>query len=159
DNCASADALGKRTSFAFTGSCPSQPALGAVPLASVAKYMVDYAAGSHWDNASSRGRAPLVADGQPGDHTLEFKGYPHWSAEDGCGLNPVAEYHFGRGGSLTAETCTATTEPLYQKRRLPQRDQYKVAAYPRSYRDTDGTTYVLFATPPGGFGPAGKMGC
>jgi hypothetical protein len=158
ENCAAADILGTRTSFAFHETCPSQPAVGAVPLSTIATFVVDYAAGSHWDNGSSRDRAELPSDGQPGDHTMDFKGYRNWYGQDHCGLNPAADYQFGQGISLTAETCTSA-EPLYQKRRLPQRDQYKVAAYPRSYRDADGTTYVLFATPPGGFSPAGNTGC
>jgi hypothetical protein len=158
DNCAAADLLGRRTSFSFHGACPSQPGLGAVPLASIARYVVDYAAGSHWDNPAARGSASLAADGQAGDHDLAFANYRSWATEERCGANAAADYRFDNGVNLLAETCTAP-EPGYQKRRLPQRDQYRVAAYPRSYVDTDGTAFVLFATPPGGFSPAGNTGC
>ena len=158
DNCAAADVLGKRTSFAFHGACPSQPELGSVPLAQVARYVVDYAAGSHWETPDARDRAVLTADGQSGDHTLSFGRYRNWFGEDRCGLNAAADYQFGSDAKLAAETCTGT-DPHYQKRRLPERDAYKIVAYPRSYRDSDGTSYVLFATPSGGFGPAGNSGC
>jgi hypothetical protein len=159
DNCAGADVLGRATSFAFRGTCPSQPALGVVALADVARYTLDFAAGSHWENPAARGSAQLEADGLPGDHTLEFAGYRSWVDDERCGVNGAADYRFGEGVTLSAETCTSPADDGYQKRRLPQRDQYKVAAYPRSYQDTDGTTFVLFATPPGGFSPAGNAGC
>lgn len=159
DNCASADLLGRRTSFAFTGHCPSQPNLGSIELTSVTQYVVDYAGGGHWTEPRARGRGELPADGRPGDYTLTFANYRNWFTSERCGLNPAADYRFDSGVTLTAQACTNSEEPRFLKRRLPVRDQYQAALYPRSFRDDDGTVYVLFATPPGGFSPAQTSGC
>ncbi len=157
-NCASAGVLGSRTTFVFTGSCPSIPAMAAVAASDVASFEIDSSIHDQWAEPKSRDSAVASYDGSAKEVTFTFAGFTSPFFEELCADDPSAALQFPNGKQLTAQTCHIGGS-TYAKRRWSQQAQYDVASYPRIFHGDDGTEYTLFATPPGGFTPVGQTGC
>lgn len=158
DNCASAGVLGSRTTFVFTGACPSIPAMAAVSPSDVASFEIDSSIHDQWAEPKSRDRAISPYDGSAKDVAFTFDGFSSPYFDELCANDPDAALKFPNDKQLTAQTCHIGGS-TYAKRRWSQKPEYDVASYPRSFHGADGSEYTLFATPPGGFTPAGQTGC
>ena len=157
-NCAGAGALGSRTTFVFTGACPSIPAMAAVAPVEIASFEIDSSIHDQWGEPKSRDRAVATYDGSAKEVTFAFDGFSSPFFDELCANDPSAALKFPNGKQLTAQTCHIGGS-TYSKRRWSKMPEYDVASYPRSFHGDDGTEYTLFATPPGGFTPAGQTGC
>ena len=158
DNCLNAALLGSATSLVFGGHCPSNTATPDVSLSDVASFEIDSAIDDQWTEPRSRDVARADYDGVATEVSLSFAGFQNLFFGELCANDPKQALQFSSGKSLQAQTCHIAGSS-YAKRRWSDRSQYVVASYPRSYRDSDGNEYELFATPPGGFTPAGMTGC
>lgn len=159
DNCAGAAFLKDHTSLAFDGTCPTSDV---DPGLSVVKTIrIDAALGSHWDLPSSRRTGSSALETGAKEVLVELGGFRNHVAAENCGPAPDAALSFGEAGNLAADLCSEdepSAAERYLKRRYTETDETKVMAYPRSYT-YGGYSYSLFATPPGGFAPAGQSGC
>ncbi len=159
DNCAGAAFLKDHTSLAFDGTCPSADVDPG--LAAVKNIRIDTALGGHWQLPSARRSGVSVLAPGAKEALVEIDGFRNHLVRENCGPAPDAALDFAGAGSLAADVCSedeTTAAESYLKRRYTETNETRVMAYPRSYTH-DGYTYSLFATPPGGFAPAGQSGC
>jgi hypothetical protein len=157
DNCADAGVLADRTDWLFDGTCPSG-ATPTVPLAQVSAFEIDSAVANQWTVAAARDVAQQAYDGHSASVQLTFAVHRNLFFDETCRADPAAALVFPGALTFPADTCTVPGL-AYDKRRLPERSDYAVAAYPRVLETPAGTRFTLFATPGGGFTPAGHTGC